>query len=119
MRDLIRNTSLVHFCSVMEQMEIVTKGGLLTGEFAPQYGEKMKVRMSVSPNKGSTALEMFGQLEEYDRTMTCSDPWCPIDEGCVLWLDGADLNGPHNYVVVKRAPWKNSTAYAIRKVTVR
>ena len=58
-------------------------------------------------------------MEDYDRTMTTTDTACPIDENTVLWLDGASTDEAHNYIVKKRAPWKNSVAYAVKKVTVR
>lgn len=51
--------------------------------------------------------------------MTTADTTCPIDENTVLWLDGASTDEAHNYIVKKRAPWKNSVAYAVKKVTVR
>lgn len=50
--------------------------------------------------------------------MTTSDAKCPIDENSVLWIDGADTDGPWNYIVKQRAPWKNSTSYAIKQVTI-
>lgn len=61
---------------------------------------------------------MFGTLTAYDRTMTTADTSLEIDEDDVLWVDGADTDGPWNYIVKKRAPWKNSVAYAIQQVTV-
>lgn len=57
-------------------------------------------------------------MEDYDRTMTTADPKCPIDENAVLWVDGADTEGPWNYIVKEVGRWKNSTQYAIKKVTV-
>lgn len=36
----------------------------------------------------------------------------------MLWVDGADTDGPWNYVVKEVSRWKNSTQYAIQKVTV-
>lgn len=55
-------------------------------------------------------------MTDYDRTMTTSDTSCPITEKSILWLDGA--TGDHNYIVKKRAVWKNSIAFAIKEVTV-
>ena len=74
--------------------------------------------MCVSPNKGSTETEQFGTLLDYDRTMTTADERVLIDENAVLWVDGADTDGPWNYEVKKRAPWKNSVQFAIKQVTV-
>lgn len=74
--------------------------------------------LCVSPNKGSSEVEQFGSMEDYDRTATTADPKCPIDENAVLWVDGADTDGPWNYIVKEVGRWKNSTQYAIKKVTV-
>lgn len=74
--------------------------------------------LSVSPNKGVSETEQFGSIEQYDRTMTTSDAACPIDENAVLWVDGADTDGPWNYIVKEVGRWKNSAQYAIQKVTV-
>ena len=78
----------------------------------------MSADLVVSPNKGSTETEQFGAILDYDRTMTTANVKVQIDENSVLWLDGADTNGPWNYVVKKRAPWKNSVQFAISQVAV-
>ena len=63
-------------------------------------------------------MQQFGSLEDYDRTMTTADTKIAIDENAVLWVDGADTNGPYNYIVKRRAPWKNSVQFAIQQVKV-
>ena len=118
MRDLRRNLSTVSFKLYEGQEEIVDEYGNATGSFDPKYGALQTAHLCVSSNKGSSETEMFGSLEDYDRTMTTADAACRIDENAVLWLDGADSAGPHNYIVKKRAPWKNSVSYAIKRVTV-
>ena len=50
--------------------------------------------------------------------MTTANAECPIDENAVLWVDGADTDGPWNYIVKLVARWKNSAQYAIKQVTV-
>ncbi|MFR5790126.1 MAG: hypothetical protein ACLUFA_07020 [[Clostridium] leptum] len=49
--------------------------------------------------------------------MTTADTACPIDENTVYGWTA--LRTGHNYIVKKRAPWKNSVTYAVKKVTVR
>ena len=61
---------------------------------------------------------LFGSLEDYDRTATTADTACQIDEDSVLWVDGSDTDGPYNYIVKRKAPWKNSVQYAIKRVKV-
>lgn len=118
MRDLRRNLSTVYFKLYEGQEEIVDEWGNPTGSPVNKYGPMQTARLCVGPNKGSSEAEMFGSLEDYDRPMTTADTSCLIDENSILWLDGQPIDGPHNYIVKKRAPWKNSVAYAVKRVTV-
>lgn len=118
MRSLLRNQQPVFYKLYEGQEEIIDEYGNATGSFIPIYSELKSAMLCVSPNKGNSEVEQFGSFEDYDRTMTTADHKCPIDENSVLWLDGADTNGPWNYIVKQKAPWKNSTSYAIKRVTV-
>lgn len=118
MFSLARNQFPVYYKMYQGEQEIIDADGYMTGSPRSVYGELKVAYLSVSPNKGTAEAEMFGTLDAYDRTMTTADPSCEIDEDSILWLDGADTSGPHNYIVKKRAPWKNSVAYAIQKVDV-
>lgn len=118
MRDLKRNTQKVYFKLFLGEQEIIDQYGNATGSYVPVYGDLMSANLVVSPNKGSTETEQFGALLDYDRTMTTANTRVLIDENSVLWVDGADTEGPWNYVVKKRAPWKNSVQFAISQVTV-
>lgn len=117
-RNLRSNLSMVHFKTYEGQEEIVDEYGNSTGSFAPKYGDLQTAQLCVSPNKGSSEADMFGSLEDYDRTMTTADIGCLIDESAILWLDGQPTDESHNYIVKKRATWKNSVAFAVKKVTV-
>lgn len=118
MRSLLRNQQPVFYKLYEGQEEIVDQYGNPTGSFVPMYSELKSAMLCVSPNKGSAEVEQFGTNEDYDRTMTTADEHCPIDENAVLWVDGADTEGPWNYIVKLVARWKNSAQYAIKKVTV-
>lgn len=118
MRDLRRNTQKVYFKLYLGDQEIIDQYGNATGSYVPVYSDLMDADLVVSPNKGSADTEQFGSLLDYDRTMTTANTSVLIDENSVLWVDGADTSGPWNYVVKKRAPWKNSIQYAVSQVTV-
>ncbi len=118
MRNFLRNCQPVFFRLYEGKEEIINEYGNATGNFTPIYGELMSAMLSVSPNKGTSETEQFGSLEDYDRTMTTSDTRCPIDENTVLWIDNADTDKPHNAIVKRRAPWKNSISFAIKTVKV-
>ena len=118
MRNLARNTQPVFYRPYEGEEEIIDEYGNATGSYVPKYGALKSALLCVSPNKGTSEVEQFGSIEDYDRTMTTADPKCPIDENSVLWVDGADTSGPYNYIVKRKSPWKNSTQYAIKQVTV-
>lgn len=118
MRSLLRNQQPVFYKMLEGEEEIVDQYGNSTGTYVPVYGELKSAMLCVSPNKGATENEQFGTLLDYDRTMTTADTRLDIDETSILWVDGADTNGPWNYKVTKRAPWKNSIQFAIKQVSV-
>lgn len=118
MRNLARNLDVVFYKLYEGEEEIIDQFGNGTGSYFKKYGELKKTRLCISPNKGSSEVNMFGSFADYDRTMTTSDTKCPIDENSVLWIDGVDTDGPWNYQVKLRAPWKNSISFAIKRVDV-
>jgi len=118
MRSLRINQQPVFFKLYEGQEEILTPDGLSTGSYLPKYSELKSAMLCVSPNKGSSEVNQFGTFADYDRTMTTSDPNCLIDEDSILWVDGADTDGPYNAIVKLKAPWKNSVQYAIQHVSV-
>lgn len=118
MRNLRRNLQPVFFKKYLGEEEILDMWGNSTGSYLPIYGELQSTMICVSPNKGSSEVDMFGTLADYDRTMTTADINCKIDEHSVLWVDGTDTNGPWNYIVKMRSPWKNSVSYAIKRVAI-
>ena len=118
MRSLLRNQQPVFYKLYEGQEEILDEWNNPTGSFLPIYSELKSAMLCVSPNKGSSEVEQFGSLEDYDRTMTTADTTCDIDEDAVLWVDGADTEGPYNYIVKLVAPWKNSISFAIKQVEV-
>ena len=118
MLNLTRNTSAVTYALYTGKTEIIDEYGNKTGSFEPTYSAQVSTSMYVSAGKGDATLEAFGTLTDYDRVMSTSDTSCPINEYSILWLDGADTTGPNNYYVKKRAPWKNSIAFAIKEVEI-
>lgn len=118
MRNLKANLSPVYYKKLIGQEEIIDQWGNATGNFTPLYSELKTAMLSISPNKGNTEREQFGTLADYDRTMTTADTTIDIDEDSILWLDGKSVIEPHNFIVKKRAPWKNSVQFAIKEVNV-
>lgn len=97
------------------------------------YKPPQKYSANISPAKGETSVEAFGNDDSYDKTVVL-DKDCPaIDEYSVLWIDeepkldengelatdddGNDLT-PYNYIVKKVAKSLNNVQLAIKKVQV-
>lgn len=118
MRSLLRNQQPVFFKNYEGQEEIVDEYGNATGIFKPKYSGMMSALLCISPNKGSAETSLFGSLEDYDRTATTADTRIKMTEDSILWVDNADTDGPHNYIVKLKAPWKNSVSFALKKVEV-
>lgn len=118
MRNLRRNCTKIYFRLYAGKEPIMDEYGNETGEFKILYSDLKTCEISLSPNKGTSEIEMFGSLEDYDRTMITHDMTCPIDENSILWLDNADTTGPHTHTVLMRAPSMNAIAFAIKKVKI-
>lgn len=118
MQNLARNMSTVWYKVYAGQQEIVDADGNKTGSFQDTYGPLKSAQLMVSPNKGDAALELFGTLLDYDRSLVSADISLPIDEQTILWLDGAPTTGPYTHYVKRRAPWKNSVVFAAKQVEV-
>lgn len=121
MRDLRRNRQTVYYRNYLgDNTPVLDRNGNETGAYLPTYEETLsEFRLCVSPNRGSSDVEQFGDFDDYDRTMTTADTTCRIDEDSILWVDGADTDQAHNYIVRKKALWKNSVQYLIKKVDVQ
>lgn len=118
MRDLARNKQAIFYKPFTGTEELIDEYGNVTGSFKPTYGNLKSLRLSISANKGDTATQQFGNVLDYDRTMSTSDTSCGIDENSILWLDGADTSKPHNFIVKKVAKSLNAIQYAIKQVMV-
>lgn len=118
MRNLLRNCTRIYYRLYEGKEPVYDEYGNQTGDFTIKYSDLQTCLMPLSPNKGTSETEMFGSIENYDRTMITHDMSCPIDENTILWLDNADTNGPHTHTVLMKAPSINAIAYAIKKVDV-
>ena len=115
MRDLKRNQQTIWY-SLLNVSTGEDEWG--NTENIKEYGEPIKMQISVSANKGETSQQAFGTDLEYDREMTTHDMSCPIDEYTHLWIDGRNTNDTHNYIVKAVSKSLNCIRYAIKKVNV-
>lgn len=125
MRNLKKNLSVVNYKKYIGSEDIIDEYGNPTGYSNPQYGELQSADMCVSSGRntygftsGNYEIEPFGGQSDYDRVMTTSDALCDINEESIIWLDGKSTEEPHNYIVRRRMPWKNSILFTLKEVKV-
>lgn len=123
MKLLKRNLSTIHYCLYEGSEPILDDDGNETGEDKITYSEPVEFECSVSAATGYSATEMFGNLENYDKTLITDDMECPIDEHSVLFVDKEpefDTDGRplYDYIVRRVAKSINNISFAIRKVDV-
>jgi hypothetical protein len=123
MKLLKRNLSTIHYCLYERSEPILDDDGNETGEDRITYSEPVEFECSVSAATGYSATEMFGNLENYDKTLITDDMQCPIDEHSVLFVDKEpefDTDGRplYDYIVRRVAKSINNISFAIRKVDV-
>lgn len=87
------------------------------------YSAPVPFRANVSPATGSTQVEQFGNLADYDKVIVTDDMSCPLNETAVLFLDkepeyNADGVPMYDYRVKRVAASLNSISYAVSKVSV-
>lgn len=86
----------------------------------PKYSDVVVERMGLSASRGTAESAIFGNLLDYDRTLTTKNLNCPMAENSIVWLDGADpeKGEPHNYIVLRKAITNNYIVYAVKRVEV-
>lgn len=122
MKLMNRNLTAVHYCLYQEREALLDADGYETGEYGVGYAEPVKLMCSVSPATGYAQVEMFGNLESYDKVLITDDMDCPIDENTVLFIDKEpefkDGKPTYDYTVRRVAKSLNAISYAVSKVKV-
>lgn len=114
---LERLKTTLYWKNYMGDVERYDDEGRYLGD-EPTYSDVFEARLNISPNKGSSERELFGNLLDYDRTIATSNTSIGIDENSILWLDGIAPPSPHNYVVLRKAVSNNIAVFAIKRVEV-
>lgn len=125
MRLLSRNCRTIYYCLYSGKTMLTDSNGNETGEYKITYATEVAMEANVSPATGRAAVEMFGNLEGYDKVILTDDVSCPIDVNTVLFVDKSpqydQVSGApiYDYVVKRVAKSLNSVAIAVRKVAVQ
>ena len=118
MRSLQRNWREMYYATLEGSEQIKDEYGNDRLERKNTYSSPIPFRANISANAGQEAVDVFGALTGYSRTISYVGDSCPLDEGYAVWF-GANVSGPHNYVVVKVADSKNAYLIALREVSKR
>lgn len=113
MRSLQRDWRIVEYAVPQETEPILDEYGNDTLEVKTIYSERKELRANISANVGQEAVNVFGALTGYSRTITYWGESCPLVEGSRVWF------GSGEYIVIKVADSKNSFLIALREVSSR
>lgn len=113
MRSLQINCREIYY-SVPQSVEpILDEYGNDTLEVRTIYSEPKLLKANISANVGQEAINIFGALTDYSRTITYCGRSCPFVEGTRVSF------GSQEYTVVKVADSKNGFLIALREVSGR
>jgi hypothetical protein len=118
MRTLERNKRTIYYALRIGENKNKDENGFETGETTPVYSKPIVLRCNVSAAMGAEAVEAFGGITGYTRTMCVADTHCPINEDSVIWF-GIPATEPYNYIVLRKADSKNGIIYALQEVSVK
>ena len=124
MRLLKRNLRTIKYALYQGKTNIVedTQDAWETGEKALAYSQPVELECNVSSAMGRTAIEMFGDLQNYEKIIVTDDTNCPINEQSILFVDvpGEAVDGKYvyDYIVRRVAKSLNFIAYAVSKAEV-
>ena len=118
MRSLQRNWRELYYSLPQGTEPILDDYGNDTLDVKVVYGPPAPLRVSVSAHVGQEAMNVFGSLTGYSRTVSYAGANCPLIEGSRVWF-GVGTSEPHNYSVTKVADSKNGFLVALREVSKR
>lgn len=113
MRSLQKDWREIEYSVPTGNESIIDDYGNDTLELRTTYSERTPLRVNVSANVGQEAMNVFGSLTGYSRTISYFGQQCPLVVGTRVWF------GESEYTVIKVADSKNSYLIALREVSDR
>ena len=122
MKILERNKQTFYYATYSGTSMGYDEDGFMTFENAAGYSKWQKFRANISPARGESTAELFGNDTDYDKVIVTDNLNCPIDENSVLAIDmtveeDTDVT-TYDYIVKKVAKSLNFIQYAVKKVKV-
>lgn len=123
MKLMKRNLQTVYYCLYEGEEKLTDSNNYKTGEKRLLYSDPVEIKCSVSSATGNAQVEIFGNLESYDKVLITDDMSCPIDEHTLLFVDkspefNSDGSPTADYLVKRVAKSLNNISYAISEVTI-
>ena len=87
MRCLKRNKRSFSYALFIGKYPIQEDDGTYTGENVMAYRAAVTPKANFTPASGSSTIEQFGNVQDYDRVIITDDLDCPIDENSIIWID--------------------------------
>lgn len=120
MKNMERNKRTFYYALYTDKKDVVDEDGFYTGEYEVGYTDPIEMRATISASTGSSSIEQFGNLTDYDKVIIVDDINCPIDENSILWIGVNPTDSKaNNYIVKKKAESLNFISYAVKKVDVK
>lgn len=113
MRSLQKNWREIEYSTPQGTESILDDYGNDTLEVRTIYSEPKTLKVNISANVGQDAVNTFGSLTDYSRTITYCGEECPLVEGSRVSF------GSQEYVVIKVADSINGFLIALREVLSR
>lgn len=87
MRCLKRNKRGFSYALFVGKFPLQDDEGNYTGENVLAYRAAVTPKANFTPASGSSTIEQFGNVQDYDRVIITDDMNCPIDENSIIWID--------------------------------
>lgn len=87
MRCLKRNKRSFSYALFIGKYPIMDDDHNYTGENVMAYRAAVTPKANFTPASGSSTIEQFGNVQDYDRVIITDDLDCPIDENSIIWID--------------------------------
>lgn len=114
MRTLKRNQQVLYYANPTGTTEIYD-GDYRTGEYPVTYGEPVKAKMNISPERGSFDMAQYGVQPVITRILIPETIDLPINSQTVFWI-GIPPTDNYNYVVTSIAKSLNSLKITVKSV---
>ena len=116
MRCLKINRRTIYYALYTGKAAETDTDGNYTGDYVETYADPVELKVNISPAKGRSSIEMFGDEEDYTRTMVTDDMSCPIVESTLLWVSVNPATHNPNYRVTRVARSLHHITYAIEEI---